>query len=168
MSAIKELAGRELLWIRPARQFAFELRGGDEVIGHLRWERSSLAAGDMAGQKWTFKRVGFLQTRVTVRAPGSNENSAVFHPSWTGGGTLDLGPGRQLRFSPANFWRTRYDWIDAPDIPLVHFQGHGLHAWESRVEIEQSAVASREVPLLVVLGWYLLVLWMLDAEVSGG
>jgi len=85
-----------------------------------------------------------------------------------GGGTLDLPLGRQLRFRSASFWRPQWEWIDALDQPLVHFKGVGAFKWESRVEIENSASKSPDVLLLVVLGWYLMVLAALDAQSGGG
>ena len=96
MRTIAEVATGELLWVQPARlKQEFELRAGDEVVGTLRFERSSLAIGETADQRWTFKREGFWHPRITVRVQGSDANVALFSPSWVGGGTLDL-DGRQL------------------------------------------------------------------------
>jgi hypothetical protein len=163
-----DLAGKELLWVSSGKGLVFELRAGSEVVGSLRWERSSLARGEMADQKWTFKREGIWHPHVTVRVAGSDANLGLFQPSWKGGGTLDLQLGRQMRFRPASFWRPRWEWVDALDQPLVHFKGVGVFKWESQVDIENAAAKSPDVPLLVVLGWYLIVLSALDAQSGGG
>jgi hypothetical protein len=160
-----EVAGGQLLWVQPHNGLVFELRGGDEVVGSLRWERNSLARGETAGQQWTFKREGIWHPHVTVRIAGSDVNLGLFHPDWTGGGRLEL--GRQLRFSASSFWRPQWDWTDG-DQPLVHFERRGMFKLESHVQIEKAVAASPDVPLLVVLGWYLLVLAALDAESGGG
>jgi hypothetical protein len=159
MKKINELAGRELVWVQPARlKEEFELRAGDEVIATLRWQRSSLAIAETADQSWTFKREGFWHPRVTVRIPGSDDNIATFQPGWAGGGTLDLDPGKQLRFGAPNFWHSQWDWLDPHNQPLVHFKSHqGLLKVEGEVAIEPAAIKSPDMPLLVVLGWYLLV-----------
>lgn len=95
--------------MQPARmQQAFELHAADEVVGTLPFERSSLASGETADHQWTFKREGFWHLQVTIRVPGSDANVALFKPSWTGGGTLDLPAGRQLRFGAANFWHSQW------------------------------------------------------------
>jgi hypothetical protein len=177
MRALREVAGGELAWVQPARaKQSFELRAAgraqgapelDEVVGTLVWERMSLATGETADGRWTFKREGFWHPRVTVRLGGSDVNVAVFQPSWTGGGTLELGSRTQLRFGAANFWRSQWDWLDAQDKPLVHFKSRqGLLKLEGQVEIEPGVAASPDVPLLVVLGWYLLVLLSRDASSS--
>lgn len=165
MRTINEAATGELLWVQPARlKQEFELRAGDEIVGSLRFERSSLATGEAAGQSWTFKREGFWHPRITVRVPGSDANVALFSPGWAGGGTLDL-DGRQLRFVAANFWHSQWDWVDAQNKPVVHFKSHqGVLKTEGQVEIETDAIQSPDLPLLGVLGWYLLVLFARDAS----
>jgi hypothetical protein len=168
MRTIREVAGQELVWVQPARMKQnFELRAGDEVVATLRWERSSLAAGETSEQKWTFKREGFWHPRITVRVPGSDDNVALFNPRWTGGGTLELPPGRTLHFGAANFWHSEWVWAETTDAPLVRFKSRqGLLKTEGQVEIEASAAGSPDLALLVVLGWYLLILFARDATTA--
>ena len=165
---IAEVADQELVWIQPARLTqSFELQASDEVVATLEFQRASLASGETADQRWTFKREGFWHPQVTVRVPDSDANVAVFKPAWTGGGTLEIPQGRQLRFGAANFWHSQWDWLDAQNQPLVHFKSHqGLLKVEGEVTIEASAVKSPDLPLLVVVGWYLLVLFARDAAES--
>jgi hypothetical protein len=166
--AIRDVASSELLWV-PSNGLVFELRAGDEVVGSLRWERSSLATGETADRRWTFKREGFWHARVTVRVPGSDANVAVFDPSWTRGGTLEVEPARRLRFVAGNFWRSQWDWADEAGQALVHFKNHGTgFKLECKVVVESQAIALSDMPLLVVLGWYLLVLSSLDSRADGG
>jgi hypothetical protein len=177
MKSIRDVAGGELAWVQPARtRQAFELRSAgrtqgapelDEVVGTLVWARMSLATGETADGSWTFKREGFWHPRVTVRLAGSEDNIAQFSPNWGGGGTLDIVGHPQFRFGSANFWRSQWDWLDSADKPLVHFKSRqGLLKLEGQVEIEPQAIASPDAPLLVVLGWYLLVLFARDAAAS--
>ena len=160
MKSFREIAMGDLVWVQPSRMKQdFELRSGDDVVATLHWERSSLTTAKTAFQSWTFKREGFWHPRITVRAPGSDANVAVFEAGWTGAGLLELGQGRSLRFGPANFWRSQWQWEEAKGSPLVQFKVSGrLLKLEGQVEIASQATAeSPELPLLVVLGWYLLV-----------
>lgn len=168
MKTIKEVALGELVWVQPARlKQEFDLKADDEVVGTLHWNRASLATAETAGQSWTFKREGFWHPRITVRLPGSDDNIATFQPGWAGGGTLDLAWGPQVRFAAANFWHSQWDWIHAQGQPLVHFKSHhGLLKVEGQVEIEPGGIELPDLPLLVVLGWYLLVLFARDAAAS--
>lgn len=137
-------------------QQVFELHAGDTVVATLRFEHASLTVGEGDGHRWTFKREGFLHPRVTVRLPDSNDNAATFQASWSGGGSLEL-PDRVLRFGAANFWHSQWDWQDGDKHSLVHFKNqHGFLKMEGHVVIEPGAAAVPELPLIVVLGWYLL------------
>ncbi|OLE78780.1 MAG: hypothetical protein AUG06_09520 [Actinobacteria bacterium 13_1_20CM_2_65_11] len=170
MQKIAEVADQELVWSQPARlKQAFELQAANEVVATLQFQRASLAAGEVADQQWTFKREGFWHPQITVRVAGSDANLAVFKPAWTGGGMLELPQGRLLRFGAANFWHSQWDWSDPAGNPLVHFKSHaGLLKTEGEVGIEPVASALPELPLLVVLGWYLLILFARDSAAAAG
>jgi hypothetical protein len=169
MRILTELAGRELLWTpSPGQKKTYELRTGEEIAATVRFERSSLATAEVAGASWTFKREGFWHPRVTVRLPGSATDLAVFRPGWSGAGTLDLSPSRQIQWKSASFWRSSWDWQEADGRPLVHFKSR--HKWtkmEAEMVIEPPATELAELPLLVTLGWYLLVLLAQDSAAAG-
>jgi hypothetical protein len=156
---ISEIAGEELLWIQPAAgRREHELRAGDEVVATLRFQRGSLADAEAEGHHWTFKRQGFWQPRVTVRVPGSDADVAFFRPHWAGGGTLDFADGRSVRLSSANFWQSQWVWQEK-DQPLILFKGrHGIVKAKGAVEILPGAESRSDTPLLVLLGWYLILL----------
>ena len=167
MRAISEVAAQELVWTQPSgARREHELRAGDELVATLRFERRSLAAAATAEGQWTFKRQGFWQPSVTVRVAGADADIAVFHPRWSGGGQLELQNGRQLRLSSANFWQTEWVWQDK-EKPLVRFKGrHGIIKARGEVEIESTESAAPELPLLTVLGWYLILLYAEDMAAS--
>jgi hypothetical protein len=165
--SISETADQELLWTQPAAfQREHELRAGDDVVATLRFQRGSLADAEAAGAHWTFKRQGFWQPRVTVRAAGSDVDLAVFHPRWVGGGTLEFPDGRALRLSSANFWQSEWLWQDA-EKPLIRFKGrHGFIKANGAVEIQPEAIANPDLAMLVLLGWYLILLHAEDSAAA--
>jgi hypothetical protein len=158
MRTIRQVAGRELLWVWAGDKKAYELRAGDEVAASLRWERESLASGETGDQRWTFNQEGFWYPPVTVQVPGSDDEATLFRPSWRGGGTLEFEADREFRFVSANLWNTQWDWLDERGRSLVHFKIlGGFFSSKSQVVIEKRARTSPETPLLVVLGWYRLI-----------
>jgi hypothetical protein len=165
--AISEVAGQELLWIQPAvRQREHELRAGDDVVATLRFQRGSLADAQASGGHWTFKRQGFWHPRVTVRTAGSDTDIAVFQPRWVGGGTLEFPDGRTVRLSSANFWQSEWVWQDN-EKPLIRFKGrHGIVKARGAVELQPEAVASPDLAMLVLLGWYLILLHAEDSAAA--
>lgn len=167
MRPISEVANQELLWMQPAaRKRDHELLAGDEVVATLRFQRGSLADAEAAGGHWSFKRQGFWHPTVTVRTAGSDADIAVFHPRWVGGGTLEFADGRPLRLSSANFWQSEWVWQEKEQ-PLIRFKGrHGLIKANGAVEIPPEAVRLPDLPLLVLLGWYLILLYADDAAAA--
>lgn len=165
MKPLTEVAGQELLWVQPsARKREHELRAGDEVVATLRFQRGSLANAAAEGAEWTFKREGFWHPRVTARIPGSDADVAVFRPHWSGGGQLDFANGQTLRFASANFWQSEWVWLQDRDQPVIRFKGrHGLIKANGAVAISPEAERRPEIALLVLLGWYLILLYAEDA-----
>jgi hypothetical protein len=167
MKRIAELAGRELRWGQPsALRMEYELREGEELIATLRFRSSfgTLATAESGDGCWTFKRVGFWQTRVSVRACGSESEIASFNNNtWSGGGTLDLPDGRRFLAS-TNFWQTRYDFRTETEQTLFRYARMGglLHKSAS-VVMEHQSEHIPELPWMVILGFYLVVMMDLDA-----
>ena len=159
-----------LVWTQPkAMRREYQLKNGDGLVGQLRFEKfsGSLATAEVASQNWTFKREGFLHPRVTVRAPNSDVNLALFHPSWSGGGVVEFPDGRQIRWRHASFWRSEWAFVQGEDRQLLLFKQHeGFLKISARLEWDPSDAALPDLPLLAALGWYLMLLTAQDAAVA--
>ena len=166
MKKILDLIGRELKWVQPhATKMDFELRDGDEVAAALRFRSlfGSFATAESADGVWTFKRIGFFQTKVTVRALGSETDIGVFkNNTWKDGGTLELPDGRTYP-ADTNYWATKCSFKTESGITLIGFQKIGgvLHM-SSSVQIHEPARTIAELPWMSLLGWYLTVLMHVD------
>ncbi len=162
-----ELIGYELKWVQPhAMKREYELRAGEDLIAATLRFRSgfgSFATATSADGEWTFKRTGFLQTKVTIRAAGSYNDLAVFKNStWKGGGTLELPDGRSYPAN-TNFWATQYEFKTELGDSLIRYRKIGgfLHM-SSAVEIDPMAKSLPEMPWMVMLGWYLTLMMYSD------
>ena len=77
-------------------------------------------------RSWTFKRVGFWQTRATVREDGAARDVASFeHYTVRGGGTLRLADGRSLLVT-TNFWQTHIEFRLSEDRLLFRYRTEGF------------------------------------------
>jgi hypothetical protein len=171
MRSLREVASQELVWKQPSgMKRIYELHVGEEVLATLRWQKLSgtLAQAETAEGNWTFKRSGFLHPVVTVRNAGSDvPDIAVFEPSWTGKGTLQLPENRSLRWASTNFWHSEWAWLDNNGNPLISFKNkYGWTKVEGQVEVAQAATNLPEFSLLITLGWYLMVQMASDASAS--
>lgn len=170
---LSELVASSLFWIQP-KTFDrwFELRSEHDLVATLGWETScgTLARAVTEDRSWTFKRMGFLNPRVTVRESGSEVNLATFYPRWLGDGTLEFGHGRTFRWQSTNFWGTDWMFTDSSGTPLVRFQAGSpegklsdVFKTQAQVEVNPEANQTEETTLLVLIGWYLMILRRDDA-----
>ena len=169
MRRIAELAGRELRWTQPsALRKEYELRAGDELVAVLRFPSSfsSQAKAESAEGCWTFERVGFWRNKTVIRACGKQIPLAVFKNSrWGSGGTLELSDGRSYPAS-TNFWHTELEIRNEADELLLSLRSGGVARLSATVAIHIGAARLPEVPWLVMLGCYLLVMMKADAALA--
>jgi len=167
MMKLAELVGHELKWIQPhALKMDYELRAEDTVAAtlHFRSSFGSFATATSADGSWTFKRVGFWQTKVTIRASEANADLAVFkNNTWSGGGTLELSDGRKYPAN-TNFWATQYEFKTEMGEAIISYRKIGGMLHMSAVtEIHPLAKDVSEMPWMVLLGWYLTVIMHMDS-----
>jgi len=170
MQKLANLIDRELTWSQPSmRKKEFELHAGELLAATLRFRSSfgSLAIAESGDGCWTFKRNGFFKTHVSVRrCDDDTRDIATFHNNtWSGGGSMEISGGPTLRAS-TNLWRTKYSFNSPSEEPLVVFNTHGLVRYSADVEIRPQAAQMLELPLMVMLGWYLAVMMKNDDAAS--
>ncbi len=166
MQRIAEWIGHELKWVQPSLKMEFELRAGDMPVASLRFKSAfgSFATAESAEGCWTFKRAGFLHTRVTIRQCGAETEMATFrNNTWDSGGTLELPDGGKFPAN-TNFWQTHYDFRTPAGETLFTYRNIGgvLHA-SALVEIQPPAADVAELPWMVILGWYLVLMMRSDS-----
>ena len=171
MKKIGEMIGRELEWVQPsAWKMEYELRAGGELIATLRFRSSfgSFATAESADGCWTFKRVGFWQTRATIRGCESETDIAMFkNNTWSGGGTLELLDGRKL-LATTNLWQTNFEFKSETGEILVRFKTGGLVHLSATVEVQPDAAGMPELPWIIMFGWYLTVMMYMDTASTAG
>lgn len=172
MRRISELIGSELKWVQPtAFKMQYELRSGNDLVAVLRISGlfRDQAAAESADGFWTFERVGFWRNKVRVRARGSKADDAVFKTSrWgDGSGMLQLPDGRKVS-ATTNFWRTEYQFSNEAGEPLLRLSGGGVLRQNANVEVHARAARMPELPWLVMLGLFLMVIARADASSAAG
>jgi hypothetical protein len=160
-----ELAqGLPLQWVQPSKlKMNYQLIRGNEVITTMRFKSifGSLATVENPDGCWTFKRMGFLQTRATIRPCDSETEIATFrNNTWKGGGTLEF-PNRR-RKATANFWQTHLDFEETAGGSVIRFKYDSVWCASATVGIQTTALSAPETSWMVALGWYLMVMMQVD------
>jgi hypothetical protein len=159
-----------LEWKQPsAFKRAFFLHAGESVLASVEWQKTfgSLAEARTSERVWTFKRQGFLNPRVNIRAAGSEEDLAIYEPHWGGGKGVLRGPGaRLLNWRRKSMLGGEFEWQSPDGATLVHFHIHGILKHGAEVTVAPGATDDPDIALLLTLGWYVLVLQIEDSAVA--
>ena len=177
MEGLIDLNGGSLHWVEPkAFEHGYELRDDQGALyGSMSFRTAlgSLAVAEMALGAWSFKRVGFLNPRVTVRVKGQEVDAALFHPKFAGGGRLEFADGTSFQWRSTNFWQSRWAFFDGRESPLVEFTPgpsagmlSDLFKTQATVTCHEGGVAAEILSMLVALGFYLILLHKQDMETA--
>ena len=167
MRHLADVIRQPLRWMQvSALARTYQLRSGSDLVATLSFRSAwgTLAHARSADGSWTFKRVGFWQTRATVREDGAPCDLATFeHKTWRGGGTLRLADGRSLLVT-TNFWQTHIEFRPSEDHVLFRYRTEGFLRQSAELEIMPGLAGMREAPWLLMFGWYLVVMMHQDAS----
>lgn len=169
MRHLADVVHSELHWKQPRLFDSFyELVSGDEQVATLSFRSAfgSFATAQTAEGSWTFKRVGFWQTRATVREEGALNDLAVFeHATWSGGGTLTTAGGQALQVT-TNLWQSRIEFQLEDGTILFRYETEGFMRHGAVLAIEPAGARMKELPWLLAFGWYLVVMMHHDAAAT--
>ncbi len=165
MKVIGQLVGQRLKWAQPnGWKLKFQLEADDQPAASLEFRSmlGSFATGVSGDGSWTFKRTGFVRTKVTIRRSGEETEVATFaNNTWSGGGTLHLSSGRVLQAS-SNLWQSQIVFQTESGEPLLTFKSGGFVHLSAELVIEPAGWKLPELPWIVMLGWYLLVMMRME------
>jgi hypothetical protein len=174
MKSVKDISNEQLNWIQPkTTQQLFELRTPSDLCATLNFPKAfgSLAEAESEDGKWTLKRVGFFHTKITIRNVGEENDYAVFKPNiMATSGILEFANGKKFLWQSSNFWATKFEFKEESGQTVVTIKSGiddpKLKDWfktHARVEIQSDKESSRDISLLILLGWYLIIVLQMDS-----
>ena len=171
MRRISALVDHEIAWQQlPGLRSQFELRWGDDLVATIKLPKmlSSSAVFQCEEGSWTIERVGFLASKTVVRGGTSGAEIATFTArAWKGGGTVELSEGRKLELR-MNIWKGTFEWVTVDGEPIVHMKGRGFLKYCVDVRLERSALKWPELPWLVALMFYQMIMMRRDSAAHAG
>ena len=166
MQELEAFIGQELQWIRPQRlRLAFELHAGEVELATLDWAGRARALGTWAGGQYRIGREGWFRPRTLIYEAGSTSSGEPIAVFTHRGGTLNFSNSRTFVWKKPKGWTTERVWQDAAAIVLVRCRPARWRV-PSTVIIQPEAAHQSELPLLVLLGQFLMVLAEEDAAVA--
>jgi len=155
MDSIKDSKGR-IKWTKPGETEHLLESDGTEVARINFGENDGRA--ETADGKWSFHKHGFLNPHVLVKDLATGKQLGRFEAAMNGGGMLDLADGRHFRFA-ANTWKAEWRWLATAGDELVTFDfvGYAVDGSpEGNIDIDEKGYEFAQLPMLVVLGCYLI------------
>jgi hypothetical protein len=169
---LADFHGASAAWRQPkSAQRFFELRAGEALLATLSFRSAfgTLAVGETAEGSWSYKRLGFLNPRLSVRDARQPEDQqidlAVYQPRFWGDGVLTFQYGRAFAWKPTNFWATQWSFTDQAGKLVLKFMPGAEHEkltdlFKTQATVELHAVEGCRdlLPVLLTLGMYLILL----------
>jgi hypothetical protein len=166
MKSITALVDHTLTWSQPkAMRSVHELRFGPDLVATLQFPKmlSSAAVAESGDGRWALERTGVLNTRVIVRKPESDLPLATYTPrAFKTGGKVQLASGKALLLR-RSIWESRTELVTEGGEPLVEMQSRGFFRHFVDVKINRRALQYEELPCLVMLLFYSILLRRRDA-----
>ena len=180
MKYIKEPTGKSLKWTRLKPLIRYhELRSDGGLFATLKWKKmfGSLAVAECSEGRFTFKRGGFLRPFVTVRKENSSSDlavmrfrsgSVILNTVFGLSGVLEFEAGRRYAFNRLSFWKSKWAFTDENGLPLVTFDRKMKGKPTASVTINCDFRHIPYLHILLILGWYVIILDYEEAEAAIG
>ncbi len=176
---LPEPVGKVMIWSQPNAMVRYhEFRIDGQLYATLRWNKmyGSLATAVCRAGRFTFKRTGFLRPSITVRREDSDSNlavmtfegSAIVNTLAVVRGRVDFESGEVFTFKKVGLRKPRWAFYTRSGISLIEFLK--IRAGKPRVQIVIKEEYRRipYVHILLVLGWYAIVLDYEEGESAVG
>lgn len=163
MNTLSTASDLQLQWVQPTMLMRhFKLYSQNGAIGELLFEKAATAHGVWSGvgsptARWMIKGGGLLKRGVTIRLSEAKNDLAVFRPNFMGEGWVEFLEGSRFHWKSRNFWRTEWGFFNLQKELLFVLKSQPWYQLktESTVEIGGQWRDLDQLPLLIMLGWYL-------------
>ncbi|MBN2227693.1 MAG: hypothetical protein JW763_10045 [candidate division Zixibacteria bacterium] len=171
MKTIPDKPGTVLQWqrLKGTSCITYELYHENDPVARLYWTKplGSLAIGESANGKWTFKRIGFFATPVSIRKEDAVSDFGLFNPNWKGDGYVTLEGGKTFYWKSNSFWKSNVILTDDAGNAVLTMNHNGTASLEmAQIITGSSKTDSATLTLLAILAIYVGVLAMQDDGAS--
>lgn len=149
-----------LVWIQPSLlSRAWALRDASELIATLEWKSAyqASAVGATATGEWSFRLEGFFRSWVTVTRLDRDDPPARLRALPSFNGKLELPDDRILSWD-SNFWLTKWIWSASEGLEIMRMSRNLSLRTEGTLDWDPRVTGIDELPMLALLGWYLIIL----------
>jgi len=165
--------GGTLRWAQPSRaRRYFELVGPDGCYATLEWKGvfTYVAIARTVDGSYSLDRGGFLHPYVTIKKDPYDQEIGRMRMRLGGSCDLELADGRRVLFKRAGILNTKWSFHleDGPKL-CTFTKASGFLRRQADVTLEPDAARVRDLPILLILGWFQINLeWDMAMAASAG
>lgn len=163
MKSLKRSRAQTLEWVQPKALSRYhELFAGAELYGTLTWKKpfGSLALGVCAEESFSFKRGGFLHPFVTIRRLSIEDDFGKMEMKLGHNGLLQMADGQVFEFRRLGLWKPQWSFFDESGELICSITKKAkVPRFSGSVKIGEKARRKIHLPLLLLVGWYVIVLF---------
>jgi hypothetical protein len=161
MRTIESVIGRELQWVQPSfLKMEFELKNSNIVVAKLEFKHliSEEARAESADGCWKFKRKGFWKTTISVSACDDDIPIVSFEGKrWGKIFPIQLPGGEHVKIV-TDFWGWTFSLQTETGELIAEVKRKGLFSGTYKVDLRKRGSSYKELPWLLMLLWYLMIL----------
>jgi hypothetical protein len=169
--SFKDFRGSELSWDQPRTlERHYELVSGQSVFATLTWVKvfGSLAEAQTADGSYTLKRGGFMRPHVTIRNAAMDSDIAVLKIGMLRHGTIEFGNGKRISLLSKRIWGFEWEFVDDNGLTLCSIRMRAkTMKYSADVKLFELVRKDHDLMVMLVLGWYAMVLMSEEAAVVG-
>jgi hypothetical protein len=144
----------------------FLLQAGEDCVGEIYWTKwfSDCAVATCAHGTWHLDRPDFFADRVVVMDPATKQKVAIFLKGCFGDGVLRMRDGRKYEWARTKTFKNYWALFDESGEVVFEIRA-GMRWFKHEADVVLHAAASAEIqlPLLVLIGWYLVFMAIQDS-----
>jgi hypothetical protein len=157
--------GQTLRWVQTKVLGSdYQLYSQKHVLGSLRYIETRFLRQGIAKTtegEWHFKYTRFSLPKVTIQRKNDLVAQAVMETNWGWYGTLIFPDNVRFLWKPKDEAENEYCFLNLSGHELVSFYPrYSFLKLEAEVEIHPTALQNPRIPLLTVIGWFLVLLRM--------
>lgn len=152
-----------------ATQRNYELVSGGQVIASLRFVKTlgTLAEAQIKGVTYSFKRIGFIHPKITIRKAPFEQDIGAVEMSWRGTGTAVMNNGRRYLLKRASTWGGKWEVLDDNGEALATMKlRRGFLRIEADVSVHEKGSRDSDLVLMLALELYIVVLIQQDSAAA--
>ncbi|MCI0707445.1 MAG: hypothetical protein L0Y80_08190 [Ignavibacteriae bacterium] len=161
MRTIESVIGRDLQWVQPSIfKQVFELRNSSTVIAKLTLPRlfSEEARAESADGCWKFTRKGIWKTTISVFECEDEQPIVSFEGKrWGKKFEIQL-PGGEKLLLATDLWGWKFSLQTETGEMLAEVKRKGFFSGTYNVDLRRRGSSYKELPWLVMLVWYIMIL----------